>query len=149
MIPPLILSLNVFGGLTTACNDVDRFASYGAKTYVLGESAELCAQSSSVDDFIAELEQDFGEDFLADGRKWVADSFYTDEPRSIAKLRLSKGWSQGQLAQKVGTTQAQISKIERGVQNVGIDTIEQLAIALEVEPTEVFRLIFAQRTVAG
>ncbi|OJA66663.1 hypothetical protein BGV70_14920 [Burkholderia ubonensis] len=67
----------------------------------------------------------------------------------MAKLRLRKGWSQGQLAQKVGTTQAQISKIERGVQNVSIDTIEQLAIALEVEPTEVFRLVFAQRSVAG
>ncbi|KWE95854.1 hypothetical protein WL80_07235 [Burkholderia ubonensis] len=66
----------------------------------------------------------------------------------MAKLRLSKGWSQAQLANEVGTTQAQISKIERGIQNVGIDTIRQLAIALEVEPAEVFNLIYAQRSVA-
>lgn len=148
MIPLLILSLNVSGGLTTDCNHTDRFVSYGAKTYVLGESAELCTNSSSVDDFIAELEQDYGEDFLADGRKWVAESFYQDEPMSVAKLRLRKGWSQAQLANEVGTTQAQISKIERGVQNVGIDTITQLASALEVSPAEIFSLVYAQRSVA-
>lgn len=78
MIPLLILSLNVSGGLTTDCNHTDRFVSYGAKTYVLGESTELCANSSSVDDFIAELEQDYGDDFLADGRKWFAESFYRE-----------------------------------------------------------------------
>lgn len=148
MIPLIILSLNVSGGLTPACNEVDRYVSYGAKTYVVGETAEPATSTSSVDDFIAELEREHGEDFLADGRKWVAKTFYDDAAPSIAKLRLRKGWSQAQLAEAVDTTQAQISKIERGVQNVGIDTIPLLAAALDVEPSEIFNLIYTQRSVA-
>ena len=58
----------------------------------------------------------------------------------IADIRISKGFSQESLAAKAGLHRAYIGKIERGEKNVGIETLEKVAIALEVPLVEFFRV---------
>ena len=49
--------------------------------------------------------------------------------RRLIALREENKISQEELARKVGTTQAVISRIENGSVNVGIDMIQRIAIA--------------------
>lgn len=147
MILQIILSLCASSAPTPVSDEVVR--SFNTTTSTKGGCNYIATDdigaSSDVDDFIASLEREHGEDFLAEGRQWVADTFYADQPQSIASLRLAKGWSQARLAKEADTTQAQISKIERGMQSVGTDTIGGLARALGADPEQIFKLIFTQR----
>jgi len=49
--------------------------------------------------------------------------------KQLIKLRNSYNLSQAQLAEKLNTTQAVISRIENGTVNIGIDFINKLAKA--------------------
>ena len=49
--------------------------------------------------------------------------------KQLIKLRNSYNLSQAQLAEKLNTTQAVISRIENGTVNIGIDFIDKLAKA--------------------
>lgn len=60
--------------------------------------------------------------------------------RRIADFRISKGYSQESLAAKAGLHRAYIGKIERGEKNVGIETLEKVAIALDVPLVELFKV---------
>jgi predicted transcriptional regulator len=51
--------------------------------------------------------------------------------KQLIKIRNSYNLSQAQLAQKLNTTQAVISRIENGTVNIGIDFIEKLAKAFD------------------
>ena len=59
--------------------------------------------------------------------------------RSIRKLREQKRLSQEALGDLVGLNATYISRIERGVQNVGLKTIQKLAKALKVTPERLFK----------
>ncbi len=54
---------------------------------------------------------------------------------AVLRLRLAKGWSQAELARRVGTRQANISKLENGLANPTLDFLRRLAQALEAELT--------------
>jgi len=58
--------------------------------------------------------------------------FTLDIANAILSARLAKGWSQRELAERVGTRQANISRIECGVANPTIDLISRILRALEV-----------------
>lgn len=60
--------------------------------------------------------------------------------RKIADIRVSKGFSQESLAAKAGLHRAYVGKIERGEKNVGIETLEKVAIALNVNLIEFFKV---------
>lgn len=49
--------------------------------------------------------------------------------KQLIKLRNNYNLSQAQLAEKLNTTQAVISRIENGTVNIGIDFLERLAKA--------------------
>jgi predicted transcriptional regulator len=49
--------------------------------------------------------------------------------KQLIKLRNTYNLSQAQLAKKIGTTQAVISRIENGTVNIGIDFLEKIARA--------------------
>jgi len=49
--------------------------------------------------------------------------------KQLIKIRNTYNLSQAQLAEKLNTTQAVISRIENGTVNIGIDFIERLAKA--------------------
>lgn len=53
--------------------------------------------------------------------------------KRIRTLRHEKGWSQEELADKVGLHRTYIGSIERGEQNTSIDNIAKLAKSLGVK----------------
>lgn len=55
-----------------------------------------------------------------------------DFPEKLKKLRKNRGWSQGQLAQKIGADLQRISKYERGVMWPTMELMVRIAKAFEV-----------------
>ena len=53
-----------------------------------------------------------------------------DIAEAVLRLRLAKGWSQSELARRVGTKQANISKLENGLANPTLDFLRRVAQAL-------------------
>lgn len=51
----------------------------------------------------------------------------------IKEIRKSKKWSQTELGDKVGMTHQEISRIENGLHNIGVDTLAMVAHALGYE----------------
>lgn len=51
----------------------------------------------------------------------------------IKEIRKSKKWTQTELGDKVGMTHQEISRIENGLHNIGIETIAMVAYALGYE----------------
>lgn len=85
-----------------------------------------------IDDLIAELEQSpDNAAAIAQGRQWVAETFYSDQP-SVAQLRLSRGWSQAELARRAETSQSYIARLELGKVDPQVSTVKKLATALGV-----------------
>lgn len=48
----------------------------------------------------------------------------------VLRLRIEKGWSQSELAERAGTKQANISRLESGLSNPSINFLQKLAKAL-------------------
>ena len=51
---------------------------------------------------------------------------------NMRRLRLSKGWSQEELAHQAGLHRTYISDLERGARNPTIEVVDKLAVALDV-----------------
>lgn len=49
---------------------------------------------------------------------------------TIEQMRLEKGWTQGDLAREIGTSQSAIHRIEKGGQNVSLEMIKKISEAL-------------------
>jgi len=56
----------------------------------------------------------------------------------VKELRLQRGWSQEQLAERAGNTEKHISQVERGKTNVGIDVLASIASGLAVDVVDLF-----------
>ncbi len=59
--------------------------------------------------------------------------------KRVRELRLSKGLSQENLAEKSSLHRTYVGAIERGEQNISIDNISKLATALDVSLEHLFR----------
>jgi transcriptional regulator with XRE-family HTH domain len=57
---------------------------------------------------------------------------------NVKRLRLAKGWSQDDLAGRVGNTDRHVSQIERGETNLTIDYIGKIAASLSTDPADLF-----------
>jgi len=57
----------------------------------------------------------------------------------VRKARLSRGWTQEDLAEKTGLATVQVSRIERGKREVRLTTLVRLVRALDVPPGELLR----------
>ncbi|MGG4443735.1 helix-turn-helix domain-containing protein [Brevibacillus fortis] len=57
----------------------------------------------------------------------------------IRSQRKAKGLTQEQLGEKVSIPQSYIGSIERGQTYMQLDTLERILIALELNPTDVFK----------
>jgi DNA-binding XRE family transcriptional regulator len=87
-----------------------------------------------IDDVVAEWERDEGmAGLLADARRQFLTTVYPDYPITIRSLRLQKGWSQVHLATEMGTKQPYIARIERGTENLTMDTCRRLAEVFVVD----------------
>ncbi len=104
------------------------FAAFAAVT-----QTSLPPAAIDIDDVVAEFDQSpESAHAIAQGRKWVADTFYKDQPGSVAQLRLKKGWSQAELARRADTSQPYVARLELGRVDPGVRTVRKIAKALEV-----------------
>lgn len=82
---------------------------------------------------------------LERARKKLATKLTEFPELSLAALRLRKGLSQARLAEIMAVKQPYIARIERGEDDLHVSTIENMAKALDVSPSEVFSAIAATR----
>lgn len=107
------------------------------------------AKHVSIGELVAEWEQDpAGREALEEGRRWVADTFYGDERDTVRTLRLRKGWSQTRLAKVLGTSQSHVARIEKGTENLMIDTCRKLARALDIDLNTLDRALKRREVIA-
>ena len=66
----------------------------------------------------------------------AAESYQTRFGERLRKLREKSGLSQEDLADAADLHRTHISLIERGQRSVRLETIEKLAIALQVQPSK-------------
>ena len=98
----------------------------------------------SVDEFVRQVEAKPGmSEALARARARLAADI--EQVETLRRLRLAAGLSQARLAERAGTTQAQIALIESGARDPQTDMITRLAQALDAQPARVFDAIRAQR----
>jgi ribosome-binding protein aMBF1 (putative translation factor) len=96
--------------------------------------AEISEEYTEIDTLINEFEKDpEHKAALEEARKWFTDSFHKEEGDTIRTLRMRRGWSQEHLAKILGTSQSHVARIERGTENILLDTFRKLASALEVD----------------
>lgn len=120
---------------TAPCNVIYREFLVPAKPPIIPDAIDI-------DDLVAELEQsNEAAEAIAKGRQWVAKSFYSSQPSSIALLRLQKGWSQTELAKRASTSQSYIARIELGNVDPQVSTVKKLARALGVPVAAVMEAI--------
>lgn len=74
--------------------------------------------------YLAESRQDPEYRKVADKLKPILD--LADE---VFELRMEKGWTQAELAERIGTAQANISRLENGLANPTFDFLEKLSEA--------------------
>jgi len=86
---------------------------------------------------------------LEQARQWVADSFHGEDGDTVRTLRLRKGWSQTQLATALGTSQSHVARIERGTENLAIETCRRLCVALGINMNTLDEALRRQETLAA
>ena len=58
---------------------------------------------------------------------------------NVRRIRESKGWSQDKLSEESGLHRTYISGIERGVRNPTIEIVQEIALALGVNPSQLLK----------
>jgi DNA-binding XRE family transcriptional regulator len=106
------------------------------------------AKHQSIDDLIAELSSDADfRDELKKARSWVVDEFYAEDGDTIRTLRLNRGWSQTQLAEKLKTSQSHVTRIERGTENLSTITCRRLCEVFEIDMNTLDAMLRRQETI--
>jgi transcriptional regulator with XRE-family HTH domain len=59
--------------------------------------------------------------------------------RNVRRRRRTLGVSQEELAHRAGVDRSYVSHVERCVYAATVDVIEQLAVAMDIEPAELLR----------
>lgn len=86
---------------------------------------------------------------LRRARQDLGRQFSGSSRQSPRALRLAAGLSQTQLAERIGTVQSHVARIEAGQNDPGTDLIVRLAAALHVEPEVVFSAVRKVRESGG
>lgn len=89
--------------------------------------------ASDIDSFINELvsEDNSFSNTIKSARRDLGEELYTGEI-TLKSLRLRKGFSQAELAKKIGTSQSHIARIERRPEAIMLTTSIKLAEALGI-----------------
>lgn len=107
------------------------------------------AKYSSISQLATEWERDAdGRAALEEGRQWVADAFYGEDGDTVRTLRLRKGWSQARLAEALATSQPHVARIERGTENLTIETCRKLSRALGIDLNTLDQALKRQEAIA-
>lgn len=100
----------------------------------------------SVSDMFAQLELTDSRAAAATeaGTKWVAQTFFSEHPTTLATLRMRAGLSQRELGNRLEVSQPQIAKWERGdAPNMQLKTVHKLAYALSIDLTELVSILIS------
>lgn len=84
---------------------------------------------------------------IASAREWVADDLLANEGKTVRTLRLKKGLNQTQLAELLGTTQAQVARIEKGNVDLQRSTCKRLREVLGVSADELDEMLDRQEKI--
>ncbi|AFL73531.1 helix-turn-helix domain-containing protein [Thiocystis violascens] len=107
------------------------------------------ANHTTISQLLDEWEtDDQGRAALESGRRWVAETFYREDGDTVRTLRLKMGWSQTRLADALGTSQSHIARIERGTENLTIETCRKLATALDIDLNALDQALKRQEAIA-
>lgn len=86
----------------------------------------------SIDNLIGEWEKDEGRlQQLKSARQRISNIY--GKKKTLRALRLDKGWSQVHLAKLLNTSQSHVARIERGTENLTIDTCRRLCGAHNID----------------
>ncbi len=89
---------------------------------------------TSIDDIVNEWSQDDDmREALENARLWYAEQYHAEDGVTIRTIRLKKKWSQAKLADEIGSSQSHIARIERGTENLSIETCRRLCVALDID----------------
>lgn len=86
---------------------------------------------------------------MAEARKSLASNAYAEEAGTLSAMRLRAGLSQSQLAERAGTSQSHIARIERGHNDPSTDVVVRVAKAIGVTAAQAFDAIRAHRDAEG
>lgn len=76
------------------------------------------------------------------GRQAVGEAWYGSEsPKTLAYFRLRQGWSQKELAGRMGTSQSYIARLEAGAVDPQVSTLRRLAAVLMVPPSALLNFV--------
>ena len=104
------------------------------------------ARTRSLEAVVSKYEADHERaTLIADARRVLAAEAYPDQHDTLAVFRLRAGLSQAQLAEKAGTSQSHIARIERGQNDPSTDVVVRIAEALGVDASQAFEGIRAHR----
>jgi ribosome-binding protein aMBF1 (putative translation factor) len=86
-----------------------------------------------IDALVEEEEKDSASrEAIAAGRHAVADNYYADGPKRLSWYRLTRGWSQKELARRLGSSQSYVARLEAGDIDPQVSTLQRLAAVFEV-----------------
>ncbi|MCA8492536.1 helix-turn-helix domain-containing protein [Burkholderia arboris] len=91
---------------------------------------------TSIDDLIAE-QDDETLSLMRQARQELSESLRAVQPVNIRTLRLNKGWTQRELAERVDMSQPQIARLEKYIGDPCLSSIKRIAVALGVGADEI------------
>lgn len=95
-----------------------------------------------IDALVEEEEKDSASrDAIAAGRRAVADNYYADGPKRLIWFRLTRGWSQKELARRLGSSQSYVARLEAGDIDPQVSTLQRLAAVFEVPAAELLEAV--------
>ena len=135
-------------GTTTETTSRTRCQVFTFEAYAAPQPQAL-AKHTSIRELMGQWEQDQEKRIaLEEGRRWIADTFYGEDGDTVRTLRLGKGWSQTRLAEALGTSQSHVARIERGTENLTIETCRKLATALDIDMNTLDQVLKRQEAIA-
>ena len=103
----------------------------------------------AVDEMVARWEKDEKRrKVIEEARGWIADAFHAEDGDTVRTLRLRKGWSQIRLAKALATSQSHVARIERGTENLAIETCRRLCNVLGIDMNTLDQALRRQEAIA-
>lgn len=100
----------------------------------------------SIDAIVDELEATpAGRRQMASARRWVGRRVNAGQPATLAAFRLARGLSQKQLAERLGTSQSYVARLEAGKIDPQFSTVRRVCSELGIDLARFARALEARR----
>ncbi|MEN8167238.1 MAG: helix-turn-helix transcriptional regulator [Pseudomonadota bacterium] len=107
------------------------------------------AKHTAIGDLVGQWDKDdMRREAMEEARRWAADTLHGDDGDSVRNMRLRKGWSQTRLAEELSTSQSHVARIERGTENLAIETCRKLCRALDIDMNALDQALKRQEVIA-